>query len=116
MLYQDLVISLSPYGFKYADLIVNNCLCEKISINNIDIILNDYELKNTLYNLIIYGNLISKTNKVTNTHSQLLSFEDYNQYLTSIELEKFQRIYFYLDKILIALLAFNLVTFYLVTL
>lgn len=116
MFYQDLVIYLSPYRSKYADLIANNCLCEKKSINNIDIILSDRELKNTLYNLIMYGNFISKTNKVTNTHSQLLSLEDYNKYLTSIELEKFQRIYFYLDKVLLSLLIFNLITFYLVIL
>ena len=110
---RSLIIKTSTFHNKYAELIVNNCLCnKKKSSSNVDIILNDYDLKCTLYNLIIYGNLVSKTNKIINTHSQLQSFEEYNKYLTSIELEKFQRNYFYLDKIILILLIFNFITFY----
>lgn len=110
---RSIIIKSSKLHNKYADLIVDNCLCnKKKSCSNVDIVLNDSDLKSTLYNLIIYGNLVSKTNKKINTHSQLQSFEEYNKYLTSIELEKFQRNYFYLDKILIILLILNFFTFY----
>ena len=108
------IILLTPNADKYAELILNNCLhdCHKKNkdFNSIDIIFQDPELVNILYNLILYGNLISKTNKKINTYSQIGSFDIDNEHLMSIEIEKFQRIHFFLDKILIFTLILSILT------
>ena len=104
------IVNLSPYKEIYSKMIFENCL------HNLDFkddyfnsISKDEDFLKVLYNLIIYGNIYSRTNKSISTHSQLLSLDDDNKYYLSLEVENFQRITFYLDKILIIALLLNFV-------
>lgn len=104
------IINLSPYKEIYSKLIFENCL-HNLEFNGdyFSSISKDEEFLKVLYNLIIYGNVSSRTNKSISTHSQLLSLDDDNKYYLSLEIENFQRIMFYLDKILIFVLFLNFI-------
>ena len=99
--YKRFMISLSPYAEIYAELILENCLHNNKEYgNSLDIVFNDSELTNILYNLIIYGRLVSRTNKSYSTHSRLNSLDDDSKHFTALEIENYQRMLFYLDKVL----------------
>ena len=106
------IISISPNSVNYADLIINNCINENNNRDSaFEIILNDKEYTNILYNLIVYGRLLSRTNKSYSTHDRLYSLDDDSKHLMSLEIEHYQRISFYLDKIIIFCLFICLTTF-----
>ena len=99
--YKKFMISLSPHAEKYADLILENCLHNYNNYeNSLDIVYNDSELTNILYNLVIYGRLVSRTNRSYSTHSRLNSLDDDSKHFTALEIENYQRYLFYLDKVL----------------
>ena len=51
--------------------------------------------------MLIYGNLKSRTNISLNLHSRIHSFDDDDKHQMAIEIEKYQRIQFYLHNILL---------------
>ena len=110
--YKKFIILLSPYSLKYGDLIVNNCLHNyDENKNSLNIIFADSELTNILYNIIIYGKLNSKTDKLYSTHSRLNSLDEDTKHFMSLEIENYQRNTFYLDKVLLISLSISLLTF-----
>lgn len=116
--YKKFLISLSPHASTYADLIINNCLHDfDESEDSLSTILNNKEYTNVLYNMIIYGKLKSRTNKAYSTHSRLHSLDEDSKHFMSLEIEYYQRILFYLDKVLffcniMAIFSFLLWSFY----
>lgn len=110
--YKKFMISLSPHASTYADLIIHNCLHNyKETDDSLEIILNDKEFTNILYNLIIYGKLKSRTKKTFSTHSRLNSLDEDSKHFMSLEVEYYQRILFYLDKVLLFCLLTCIITF-----
>lgn len=110
--YKKWIINLSPHASTYADLIIHNCLHDcKDNDDTLKLILNDKEFTDILYNIIIYGKLKSRTKKNYSTHSRLNSLDEDSRHFMSLEVEYYQRILFYLDKIIICCLSICLVTF-----
>ena len=100
--YKKFIIKLSPYANVYSDLIISNCLNNiNEKKNSLDMIFDDKELTNILYNIIVYGKLTSVTNKKLNVHSLINSLDKDEKHLMCIEVERFQRLYLYLDFILL---------------
>lgn len=103
-LYKKFIIKHSPNANLYGELILENCLHnldESNDENTLDIIFNDDELTNILYNIIVYGNLKSRTNESLNLHSRIHSLDRYDKHQMAIEVEKYQRIQFYLHNVLL---------------
>lgn len=102
--HKKFIIRHSPHATLYAELILENCLHSLDKENNknaINIIFEDDELTDILYNIIVYGNLKSRTNKLLNLHSRIHSLDEDDKHQMAIEIEKYQRIHFYLDKIIL---------------
>ena len=102
--HKKFIIKHSPYANLYGELILENCLhnLDETNQNNaIDIIFEDDELTDILYNIIVYGNLKSRTNKSLNLHSRIHSLDEDDKHQMAIEVEKYQRIHFYLHNVLL---------------
>lgn len=115
--YKRFIIRLSPYANVYSELILENCLNNlhlSSKKNQLDIIFDDNELTNILYNIIVYGKLISRTNKKLDVHSLINSFDKEEKHIMSIEVERFQRLYPYLDRIILFTLFCSIFSFYII--
>jgi len=80
------VISLSPNSDFYKSLLFENC------INDNDDIKENTIFRDALFELILYGNLISRSNKKLSVHSRLHTIHDIDKQQIANEFEKFQRI------------------------
>ena len=83
------VINLSPNSDFYKSLLFDNC------INNNDNIKENTIFRDALFDLILYGNLISRSNKKMSVHSRLHTIHDIDKQQIANEFEKFQRVKFY---------------------
>jgi len=101
--YKKFIIKLSPNANLYSEIILENCLHHLNNTNKknaIDIIFEDTELTDILYNIIVYGKLKSRTIKFLDFHSRIQSLDDDDKHQVVIEIEKYQRIQFYLHNVL----------------
>ena len=79
-----LILYLSPLTNNYKQLLFDNCLCDT----------DDKEIKDVLFDVIIYGNIISRCNKKLNVHSRLQTIKEQDSHQISTEFETFQRVKF----------------------
>ena len=79
---KDLILQISPLSNKYKQLLLDNCLCD----------INDNLIEDVLFDVIIYGNIISRCNKKLNVHSRLHTINEQDKHQISTEFETFQRI------------------------
>jgi hypothetical protein len=98
---KNTVINLSPYKDLYSDLLLDNCLHNKC-----ENILNDEILRDTLFSLIIYGNINSRCRKMMSVHSRLNTITEIEKHQIANEFEKFQRVNLYFHWIIIGCLSF----------
>lgn len=101
--HKKFIIRNSPYANIYSELILENCLNDikyNENENPIDIVFKNNDLTDILFNLIVYGNLNSKTNKSLNIHSRLNSFDEDDKHQMTIEIERCQRLQFYMHNII----------------
>lgn len=98
-LFKNSIINLSPYKYKYIDLILENCLHE-----NNDDFYNNKILRDALFNVIIYGNVNSRCRKKLSLHTRLNTIDEIEKHQIANEFEKFQRVRFYFHWILLACL------------
>ena len=77
-----LILYLSPLTKSYKQLLLDNCLCDT----------DDIHLKDLLFDVIIYGNVVSRCNKKLNVHSRLHTINEQDKHQISTEFETFQRI------------------------
>ena len=109
------IIKNFPNGLYYSELVLDNCLHDikyDEDESPIDVVLKDSELTDIVYNLMLFGNLKSRTNKNLSVHSRLHSFDEDDKHQMSIEIEKYQRVVMYLDKVLIISLMVGLFSFF----
>ena len=102
--YKKFMIKLSPNALLYSEIILENCLHNLNNTNNknaLDIIFDDAELTDILYNIIVYGKLRSRTIKSLDFHSRIQSLDDDDKHQVVTEIEKYQRIHFYLHNVLL---------------
>jgi len=105
--YKKFVIIYSPHADLYSELILENCINDLDPINEktpVDLVFEDDDLTDILYNMIVYGNLKSRTNKSLTMHSRINSFDESDKHQMAVEVEKYQRLNFYLDKVILACL------------
>lgn len=77
-----LILNLSPLSNTYKQLLSDNCLCD----------INDNLILDVLFDVIIYGNVMSRCNKKLNVHSRLHTINEKDKHQISTEFETFQRI------------------------
>ena len=83
--------------------ILENCINDLDPTNEktaVDLVFEDDDLTDILYNMIVYGNLKSRTNKSLTMHSRINSFDESDKHQMAIEVEKYQRLNSYLDKVI----------------
>ena len=83
---KNFVISLSPHSEFYKKLLFENCIHDNNNIKENKI------FRDALFDLIIYGNVISRSNKKLSVHSRLHTIHDIDKQQVANEFEKFQRI------------------------
>jgi len=84
-LIKNLVIGISPNSDYYTKLLFENC------INDNDNIKKNIIFRDVLFDLILYGNIISRSNNKISVHSRLHTIDDIDKQQIANEFEKFQR-------------------------
>jgi hypothetical protein len=100
---KNFIISISPNGEYYKNLLFENC------INDNNNIIENTIFRDALFDLIIYGNMISRSNKKLSVHSRLHTIDDSDKQQIANEFEKFQRIKLHFHWII--LICLGIITF-----
>lgn len=105
-LIKKLIINSSRNGIKYSNLIFENSIH---NFRNINEMLNDSDYLNSIFCTIIYGNFSSRCKKKQSITIRLNNFKEVESHQIASEFEKFQRVDYYLDKVIICLLTINFI-------
>jgi len=104
--FKKFIINNYPDSDLYCELVIDNCLNDinTDSDNNLsakELVFKDYELTDIVYNMILYGNMKSRTDKKLSLHSRIHSYDEDDKHQISIEIEKYQRFQFYIHNVMI---------------
>ena len=80
------------------------------NFKNFNDMLNDYDYLNSIFCTVIYGNFPSRCKKKTKYKYRLNNIKEIESHQITSEFEKFQRVDYYLDKVIISLLIINFIT------
>ena len=96
--FKKIFIYNSKYGKYYYDIFYENCLYD----------CSNKQLVNTIFNIIIYGNINSHCKKNISLHSRLNTLSEYDKHQIACEYDKIQRLNFHFHKIIFFCLFINL--------
>lgn len=100
------LINNSSNGKKFKTLIFENSVH---NFKNLNEMLNDHDYLNSIFCAIIYGNFPSRCKKKQSINTRLNNIKEIESHQITSEFEKFQRVDYYLDKVIISLLTINFI-------
>ena len=100
------LINNSSNGNKFKMLIFENSIH---NFKNFNDMLNDYDYLNSIFCTVIYCNFPSRCKKKQSINTRLNNVKEIESHQITSEFEKFQRVDYYLDKIVFFLLIINFI-------